>query len=63
MLLSREFNRNSYTNDFARFADPGFAFPQSGFGPDFSNDFAVHQRMMEDHFKAIQAQIEAQQRA
>ncbi|KAF7399087.1 hypothetical protein HZH68_007679 [Vespula germanica] len=43
--------------------DPGFAFPQSGFGPDFSNDFAVHQRMMEDHFKAIQAQIEAQQRA
>ncbi|XP_035719068.1 flocculation protein FLO11-like isoform X1 [Vespa mandarinia] len=43
--------------------DPGFGFPQSGFDPDFGNNFAAHQRMMEEHFKAIQAQIEAQQRA
>ncbi|KAI4477155.1 hypothetical protein M0804_012976 [Polistes exclamans] len=34
-----------------------------GFGSDFDNSFSFHQRMMEDHFRRIQAQMEAQQRA
>lgn len=39
---------------------PGF---NPRFGSDFDNGFSFHQRMMEDHFRRIQAQIEAQQRA
>lgn len=41
----------------------GFAFPEPGFGLPFNDNFAFHQRLMEDHFRTIQAQIEAHQRA
>ncbi|KAI4494156.1 hypothetical protein M0802_009190 [Mischocyttarus mexicanus] len=36
---------------------------QPGFDSGFDNGFSFHRRMMEDHFRRIQAQIEAQQRA
>ncbi|KAK2578892.1 hypothetical protein KPH14_009757 [Odynerus spinipes] len=43
--------------------DPGFGFSHPVFGSSFDDSFAIHQRIMEEHFRNIQAQIDAHHRA